>query len=394
MSLRIRRCRHLLIEPRERVALDLAALLNGGDSLVAEQAWIALAAHLDEEVELDPAELAALGAAPLQAWTDGTAFSATHGEGVVERLLDSGLLLSEPPRREEANRRDTELRELHWWTPAAVTHARSRWSGVDAERGDNGAPGSVEAMIERFGAPPPELVSLREPAQRTPLPMPSASALSDLLSRRMSCRNFDAATALGLDDLGGILHRVFGVQGRHELAPGAVALKKGSPSGGGLHPLEAYLLVQRVDGIAPGLYHYHAGDHALEPMGRPDHGVALASAFVAGQPWFADAPVLVAICARFWRHQWKYRNHPKAYRVLHLEAGHFSQTLFLAAAERDLGAFITAAINEHAVEQAFGLSPGADGPLAVCGFGARAARMETFELDPNHRVWPEGSGAA
>ena len=25
---------------------------------------------------------------------------------------------------------------------------------------------------------------------------------------------------------------------------------------------------------------------------------------------------------------------------------------------------------------------------------ASKPRMETFELDPNHRVWPEGSGAA
>ena len=38
-------------------------------------------------------------------------------------------------------------------------------------------------------------------------------------------------------------------QASQELAPGAVMLKKNSPSGGGLHPIEAYLLVQRVEHI-------------------------------------------------------------------------------------------------------------------------------------------------
>ena len=105
----------------------------------------------------------------------------------------------------------------------------------------------------------------------------------------------------------------------------------------------------------------------------------------AGQQWFADAHVLVVLAPRFARNFWKYRNHPKAYRVTILDIGHLSQTLFLSATELGLGACITAAINEVDIERAFGLTHYVEGPLAVCGFGLRADAMTTAELDPNRQ---------
>jgi SagB-type dehydrogenase family enzyme len=108
---------------------------------------------------------------------------------------------------------------------------------------------------------------------------------------------------------------------------------------------------------------------------------------VAQQHWFADAHVAVVLVPRFDRTFWKYRRHMKGYRVVALEAGHLSQTLYLAATEAGLGAFITAAINEKPLEAAFGLDPLREGALAVCGFGWRGETMDTMELDPNGAVW-------
>ena len=92
---------------------------------------------------------------------------------------------------------------------------------------------------------------------------------------------------------------------------------------------------------------------------------------------------------RFARSFWKYRNHAKAYRALILDVGHLSQTLYLAATELGLGAFVTSAINEVEIEQAFGLDPLEEGPLAVCGFGWRASEKTTVEFDPLKQVWPD-----
>jgi SagB-type dehydrogenase family enzyme len=92
--------------------------------------------------------------------------------------------------------------------------------------------------------------------------------------------------------------------------------------------------------------------------------------------------------SRFIRNFWKYRNHAKAYRALILDVGHLSQTLYLAATELGLAAFITAAVNEIDIENAFGLDPLEEGPLAVCGFGLRGPERNEVEFDPLNAVWP------
>jgi len=113
----------------------------------------------------------------------------------------------------------------------------------------------------------------------------------------------------------------------------------------------------------------------------------LARRALAGQWWFAQAPVLVIYAPRVARSYWKYRDHPKAYRALLMDVGHLSQTLCLSATDLGLGAFVTAAINEGELERAFGLAPLCDGPVAVGGFGWRAARQEIAEFDPVGKVW-------
>jgi len=166
-------------------------------------------------------------------------------------------------------------------------------------------------------------------------------------------------------------------------------LKKHSPSGGGLHPIEAFLLVQRVEGVAPGLYHYQCVRHELERLCElsAQEAEGAASELVAGQSWFANAPVLVLMAARFPRTFWKYRNHPKAWKVIQLDAGHLSQTLYLSATELGYGAFITGAINDCCAERLFGLDAMSNGAIAISGFGKRDARSgNNFEFDPLGKV--------
>ena len=140
--------------------------------------------------------------------------------------------------------------------------------------------------------------------------------------------------------------------------------------------------MQRVSGLAPGLYHYLPVAHALEAMAAPADAdwASLAHELVAGQPWFAIAPVQVLMAARFERSFWKYRDHAKAWRVVQLDAGHLSQTLYLSATEQGLGAFITAAINDRCAERLFGLDGLRQGAVAVCGFGSRIAGRHEDEL--------------
>lgn len=76
------------------------------------------------------------------------------------------------------------------------------------------------------------------------------SALGALLARRMSCRRF-GGRAVALQSLATLLHAGYGVQGASQLGDYEL-LTRSVPSGGGLYPLEAYVLARRVEGIAPG----------------------------------------------------------------------------------------------------------------------------------------------
>jgi putative peptide maturation dehydrogenase len=380
-----RRCSRLLLDLREVPEFRLDLLMQGGTGVDFVARTLALAPHLGVEVELDADEARALSELRPHVEQSREELIERYGAAVIDRLIETGLLLGDHPEHAELRARDDNYVRVDWWTPAAVAHSFGRWRAVDAQADiDRDGPGSTARLIEDQGPPPPETFELRSRDSWQALPTPQKTAFDELLAGRTTCRNFDADFRLPLDDAGAILHRVFGAQAQHELAPGAVALKKNSPSGGGLHPVEAFVLVQRVEGLAPGLYHYHATAHALEPLRAlsVDEAAALAQELVAGQTWFAHAPLLLLMAARFQRNFWKYRNHAKAWRVIQLDAGHLSQNFYLSATEFGYGAFITGAINDDVAERAFELDGISIGALAVCGLGRRAAELKTVELDP------------
>ena len=386
--MRVRRCAVVYLEPREEISFDLDLLMAGGDGLRRDRRWLALAPHRGEEVEVDAAERDLLGALSPSQWVDARSLAA-HPPAALRRLLREGLLIGDGKHHGAHRERDEALRGTYWHPLAATLHAFTRWHEVDAVQNmkDSGTETARE-LRQVLGAPPVEAARRVAPAQCLPLPRAAPTDFDRLLARRATCRNFDASKPLPQALFAQLLERVFSAQAEVRVSDDTVFLKKTSPSGGGLHPMEAYLIVQHVDGVAPGLYHYQAGEHALEPMPAPAAPLReFVMAMVAQQHWFADAHVLVLLSPRFDRTFWKYRHHAKGYRVVALEAGHLSQTLYLAATDAGLGAFITGAINELQLEQAFGLDPIRQGALAICGFGWRGELMETAELDPAGEVW-------
>ncbi|ROP73845.1 putative peptide maturation dehydrogenase [Stenotrophomonas rhizophila] len=380
---RIRRCRHLYLEPWQCREFSLQAVIDGGSGLQVRSAWRALAPHLNAPVEVSIAMMQRLEAVDPDAW------QAQRCGGIdveLEALLQHGLVLQEGSITPEALA-DERLRSLDWWGPAAMMHWQSRWQGRDSgvALGVAGLQ-TAAGLRDRLGPPPPATVPPR--GSRIDLPNLDLDETDILLQSRSTCRNFDRERSLSKDTLVRMLQRCFGATGTYVLDADSTFLKKNAPSAGGLHPTEAYLLIQHVDGITPGLYHYHPLDHALTRLeDQSAIHIGLAKKICAGQPWFSDAHVQVILVARFARSHWKYRNHAKAYRAVILDVGHLSQLLLTCATEQGLGAFVTAAINEKDIEAALDLEGMEQGVLAVCGFGHRSAQMATTEFDPVERVW-------
>ncbi|WP_271679976.1 putative peptide maturation dehydrogenase [Thermomonas mangrovi] len=410
----IRRCAVAWLEPREVANFQLDDLLSGGTGIVSRLAWFAHAPHLPEAIEIDAALVPLVGALGPLDWIERGDLEARFGAEAVEAMLANGVWVSNAADDPLAAA-DEALRTQGWYPATAVAHMASRWEGVDGPKGMAEQDlDSNEGILRNHGMPPSHALPSATTAADVALPAIARDDFDALLDTRTTCRNYDLDAVLPLATFSQLLARVFGARGIGRPAPGFEVFKRTSPSGGSLHPTECYLIVQRVDGIAPGLYRYRIDGHALEavmpgvaPPQPGDAGTcargdaaprawsadelrAFARIAVAGQDFFADAAVLCVLAPRFHRNFWKYRNHAKAYRVCVLDVGHLSQTLQLCATQAGLGPFVTGAINEVDLERAFGMAGYAQSPLVVCGFGKRAATLVKSEFDPNRRAWPRG----
>jgi len=142
---------------------------------------------------------------------------------------------------------------------------------------------------------------------------------------------------------------------------------KTSPSGGAMHPIETYVLALRIEGLAPGIYHYAADRHRLELLKRgvtPRH----VTRYLPGQPWYQDAAALFLFTARFSRPQWKY-GFARSYRAVLLDAGHLGQTFLLAATWLGLAPFCTMALADTILERDLGVDGVTESAVFAAGFG-------------------------
>jgi len=387
--MRLRRCAMLFITPRERLDFQLGELAFGGTGVASVIEWMALAPHLDTQIVLTLEQMAVLGSVSPAQWSEFGELARLHKPETMQGLLDDGLLLAEHANT-PANVRDEKLRAMHWRALDAVAHKFSRWHDVDTIEAQRIFSEETEFdFLERLGPCPPPV---REPRTEASIALkrPDSTPLDEVFAKRFTCRNYDTTRALNAADFAAVLFRAFGARAVHEYAPGVTLLKKSAPSAGGLHPVGAYVLVRQVDGIATGWYHYHPVQHALEPIAEmtPAEAQKLSAKCLGGQLYFAEAHAVVMLAGRFRRNFWKYRNHAKAYRSVILDTGNLSQTLYLAATELGLGAFITAGVNELDIEHALSLDPMEEGVIAACGFGLRRAERTEVEFDPQNDVWP------
>ena len=109
-------------------------------------------------------------------------------------------------------------------------------------------------------------------------------------------------------------------------AGGARWALRANPSSGNLHPTEAYLLLDRLAGIAPvpGLYHYAVREHGLELRAEwpPEAFRSLLQGFPPGAFFLGLACV-------HWREAWKYGE--RAFRYCQHDLGHAIGSARLAA---------------------------------------------------------------
>ena len=172
------------------------------------------------------------------------------------------------------------------------------------------------------------------------LPAPAITgnhSLEALLQQRRSVREYPDV-ALSLADIGQLLWAAQGIthSGGYRTAPSA----------GALYPLELYVVVGHVHGLANGIYHYHPKGHYLEKTTAGDEREALAEAALS-QSSVEQAAAVIVFTAVYARTEKKYGK--RAQRYVQIEVGHAAENLFLQAESLGLATVVVGAFDDHEI---------------------------------------------
>lgn len=183
-----------------------------------------------------------------------------------------------------------------------------------------------------------------------------------LLQHRRSVRTF-ADESISLEELALLLWASQGITGQ-----AGAHLFRTAPSAGARYPMETYLAIQRVAGLAPGLYHFEVQGFRLERLSALPPGQELAEACM-GQGFLAQAPVTFLWTAVFRRTMAKYGH--RGMRYILLDAGHICQNLLLAAGFLGLSGCPVAAFFDDEVNSLLGVDGQEESVLYLASVGRK-----------------------
>ena len=208
---------------------------------------------------------------------------------------------------------------------------------------------------QRLGRPQPPLEKpAPEGAVTIALPAVDPGVVTEpdfyaCLRRRRSRRSW-ADAGLTLPQLSFLLWATQGVQ---RVFGRGYSTFRPVPSGGARHPFETYLAVNRVEGLAPGLYRYLALSHELTLLREAAGLAAPITAATLGQDFVGAAPVVFVWTCVPYRGEWRYD--VAAHKIMLLDAGHLCQNLYLACEALGCGTCAVAAYDQRMFDAFLGV---------------------------------------
>ncbi len=229
----------------------------------------------------------------------------------------------------------------------------------------------LEESPQRRGLPQPPLELPYDPAAPLlDLPEPGelhlpAADLRAIIEQRASLRSYSPAPLTPAE----LSYLLWCTQGVKRVTNRPVTLRT-VPSAGARHAFETFLLINRVEGLTPGLYRFIALEHSLM---RIADAPGLADQFVAAcgnQEMVGEAAVTFFWAAVLERMTWRYVQ--RGYRYLFLDAGHVCQNLYLAAESINGGVCAIAAFDDVKLNHLLGLDGEAMFVVYLAAMGKRA----------------------
>jgi SagB-type dehydrogenase family enzyme len=283
----------------------------------------------------------------------------------VRNLLDHDLLITEGSVQDELEQRF--VKEWLWPMPSRYYHFATKldepFSTSDEIRNYYEAylKGKRQPDIYKTYPGRPKIKLLSRSGAEAPL--------FQTMRLRQTTREF-SGQAISLKQLSRIIYYTWGRLSVHKTREFGHLLHKASPSAGARHPIEAYAIVNNVEGVRRGIYHYSVRDNSLELLKAGDFRERCV-ALSAGQTWTEKASVLLIMTAVVERTAWKYRI-PRVYRAFLLDAGHLSQSFLLVSTALGLAAFCIGVISDLSIERELELDGVKETALFAVGVGCPA----------------------
>ncbi|MEL6177360.1 MAG: SagB/ThcOx family dehydrogenase [Myxococcota bacterium] len=206
---------------------------------------------------------------------------------------------------------------------------------------------------------------------------PEAPDLWSVMAQRRAKRNF-LPIPLSLNELNVLCWSASGItadMGGYQL--------RTAPSSGALYPTETYLVVNRVEGLQPGLYHLNVLDWTLEALRYGDLSDVTCEALL-GQEMSRRAGVNFIWTSVIERCRAKY--YERAYRYIWWDVGHMSENLLLAATALKLGACPMGAWYDGLVHELLGI----DGTEHMSVLTASVGHVEGRDWRADRRISSKG----
>ena len=141
-----------------------------------------------------------------------------------------------------------------------------------------------------------------------------------------------------------------------------------TPSGGGLQPWEIYIVVNNVERLGQGLYHYRAPNHSLELLQRGQMRSKMVE-LAFGVEFLHHANYVCIITCAPERFYWKYG--VRGYRTAHIDVGVLVQSMWYVATALRLRSLPLSGFSDDGVDEFLGLDPQNEFSMILFVVGAR-----------------------
>ena len=169
-------------------------------------------------------------------------------------------------------------------------------------------------------------------------------------------------------------------QGIKEIRGQNYATIRTVPCGGARHQFECYMIIQNVEDLHDGCYHYLPLTHQVELLSVRDNLKTLITDVLGGQAWANKANVNFFYSVIAYRCEWRYGIY--AHRVALIDLGHVSENMYLAATSIHLGGCGVGYINEALLNTIFELDGKDEFMIYAFPVGTIKSEPKVLSKDP------------